>query len=99
MQVETQKNPILQVSVRQRGNPLLKQLQSVPWQYNDKLIPDYELKKNACALFLSLKFHLLRWTKWNVDLLRLIRSTSKLHSQSNSGVTWSIRSSSSPGSM
>ncbi|EOD42174.1 hypothetical protein EMIHUDRAFT_194939 [Emiliania huxleyi CCMP1516] len=46
------------VSTRQRGNPVLAAIKAVPWAYGpttaDFLIPD-----GACALFLSLRYHLL----------------------------------------
>lgn len=46
------------VSPRQKGNPILTQLRSLPWEYSD--IPsDYVLGATTCALFLSLKYHRL----------------------------------------
>jgi DNA excision repair protein ERCC-1 len=46
------------VSPRQKGNPVLASLRSVPWEYSD--IPaDYVLGLTTCALFLSLKYHRL----------------------------------------
>ena len=46
------------VSPRQRGNPVLTALRSLPWEYSD--IPaDYVLGLTTCALFLSLKYHRL----------------------------------------
>ncbi|PHH82934.1 hypothetical protein CDD82_4257 [Ophiocordyceps australis] len=46
------------VSPRQRGNPVLTCMRSVPWEYSD--IPaDYVLGLSTCALFLSLKYHRL----------------------------------------
>ncbi|KAK4453934.1 restriction endonuclease type II-like protein [Podospora aff. communis PSN243] len=46
------------VSPRQKGNPVLTCLKSVPWEYSD--IPaDYGLGLTTCALFLSLKYHRL----------------------------------------
>ncbi|KAG6008071.1 hypothetical protein E4U54_008748 [Claviceps lovelessii] len=46
------------VSPRQRGNPVLTSIRSVPWEYSD--IPaDYVLGLTTCALFLSLKYHRL----------------------------------------
>ncbi|ROT34899.1 hypothetical protein SODALDRAFT_329100 [Sodiomyces alkalinus F11] len=48
----------IQVSPRQRGNPVLAALRSLPWEYSD--IPaDYVLGLTTCALFLSLKYHRL----------------------------------------
>ncbi|KAH8897010.1 hypothetical protein GQ53DRAFT_638513 [Thozetella sp. PMI_491] len=46
------------VSPRQKGNPVLAALRSMPWEYSD--IPaDYVLGLTTCALFLSLKYHRL----------------------------------------
>jgi DNA excision repair protein ERCC-1 len=46
------------VSVRQKGNPILNFVKSLPWEYSD--IPcDYVLGATTCALFLSLKYHRL----------------------------------------
>jgi len=46
------------VSPRQKGNPILANLRSFPWEYSD--IPaDYVLGLTTCALFLSLKYHRL----------------------------------------
>lgn len=43
------------VSRRQQGNPVLKHIRHVRWQFGDMETPDYLLGQNACALFLSLK--------------------------------------------
>lgn len=46
------------VSTRQKGNPILNNIKSLPWEYGD--IPaDYVLGLTTCALFLSLKYHRL----------------------------------------
>ncbi|KAG6008886.1 hypothetical protein E4U21_003698 [Claviceps maximensis] len=46
------------VSPRQRGNPVLASIRSMPWEYSD--IPaDFVLGLTTCALFLSLKYHRL----------------------------------------
>ena len=46
------------VSTRQKGNPILNNIRSLPWEYGD--IPaDYVLGTTTCALFLSLKYHRL----------------------------------------
>lgn len=44
------------VSPRQRGNPILKFVRSVPWEF-DEVVPDYVLGQTTCALFLSLRYH------------------------------------------
>ncbi|XP_072253292.1 DNA excision repair protein ERCC-1 [Leuresthes tenuis] len=43
-------------SPRQRGNPILKFVRSVPWEFGD-VVPDYVLGQTTCALFLSLRYH------------------------------------------
>ena len=46
------------VSTRQKGNPILNNIRSLPWEYGD--IPsDYVLGATTCAFFLSLKYHRL----------------------------------------
>ncbi|KAI9790232.1 MAG: ssDNA endonuclease and repair protein rad10 [Peltula sp. TS41687] len=46
------------VSPRQKGNPILNSIHSVPWEYSD--IPaDYLVGATTCVLFLSLKYHRL----------------------------------------
>ncbi|KAL9126379.1 MAG: hypothetical protein Q9217_004556 [Psora testacea] len=46
------------VSTRQKGNPSLNYIRSLPWEFSD--IPaDYVLGATTCALFLSLKYHRL----------------------------------------
>nr|XP_060507449.1 DNA excision repair protein ERCC-1 isoform X3 [Panthera onca] len=39
------------VSPRQRGNPVLKFVRNVPWEFGD-VLPDYVLGQSTCALFL-----------------------------------------------
>ncbi|XP_048575730.1 DNA excision repair protein ERCC-1-like isoform X2 [Nematostella vectensis] len=48
-------NTIL-VNPRQKGNPVLKFVRCVPWEYSD-IVPDYVLGSTTCALFLSLRYH------------------------------------------
>ena len=46
------------VSPRQKGNPVLNYIRSLPWEYSE--IPaDYVIGNTTCALFLSLKYHRL----------------------------------------
>ena len=46
------------VSPRQKGNPILASIHSIPWEYSD--IPaDYLLSPTTALLFLSLKYHRL----------------------------------------
>ncbi|KAF6077402.1 ERCC excision repair 1, endonuclease non-catalytic subunit [Phyllostomus discolor] len=51
----TKSNSII-VSPRQRGNPVLKFVHNVPWEFGD-VVPDYVLGQSTCALFLSLRYH------------------------------------------
>uniref|UniRef100_F7DZM3 DNA excision repair protein ERCC-1 n=1 Tax=Monodelphis domestica TaxID=13616 RepID=F7DZM3_MONDO len=51
----TKSNSIL-VSPRQRGNPVLKFIRNVPWEFGE-IVPDYVLGQSTCALFLSLRYH------------------------------------------
>uniref|UniRef100_A0A673MQT8 Excision repair cross-complementation group 1 n=1 Tax=Sinocyclocheilus rhinocerous TaxID=307959 RepID=A0A673MQT8_9TELE len=39
------------VSPRQRGNPILKFVRNVPWEFGE-IVPDYVLGRTTCALFL-----------------------------------------------
>uniref|UniRef100_A0A224XW85 DNA excision repair protein ERCC-1 n=1 Tax=Panstrongylus lignarius TaxID=156445 RepID=A0A224XW85_9HEMI len=52
-------NAIL-VNPCQRGNPLLKHICSVPWEFEEGIIPDYVMGRTTCALFLSLRYHTLK---------------------------------------
>lgn len=46
------------VSPKQRGNPILKFIRNVPWEFGD-IVPDYQLGVSSCALYLSLRYHCL----------------------------------------
>lgn len=48
-------NSIL-VNPRQRGNPILKSVRNIPWEFGD-IVPDYVMGRTVCALFLSLRYH------------------------------------------
>ncbi|XP_064296175.1 DNA excision repair protein ERCC-1 [Phalacrocorax carbo] len=50
------KSSSIVVSPRQRGNPVLKFVRNVPWEFGD-VVPDYVLGQSTCALFLSLRYH------------------------------------------
>ncbi|KAK9798154.1 hypothetical protein WJX73_000300 [Symbiochloris irregularis] len=54
----TNPNAIL-VSQRQKGNPVLKHIVNVRKEFAD-IVPDYIIGSNSCALFLSLRYHLLK---------------------------------------
>ncbi|CAH8633568.1 unnamed protein product [Schistosoma bovis] len=51
----TSGNAIL-VNQRQRGNPVLKQIRNVAWEYAD-VDPDFVVGRNNCIYFLSLRYH------------------------------------------
>ncbi|XP_035702254.1 DNA excision repair protein ERCC-1 isoform X2 [Folsomia candida] len=40
-----------------RGNPVLKHIRSVPWEYDPNIQPDYVVGATACVLFLSIRYH------------------------------------------
>ncbi|RXG73844.1 DNA excision repair protein ERCC-1 [Armadillidium vulgare] len=42
----------------QRGNPILKFIRNVPWEYGE-IVPDYVMGQTTCAMFLSLRYHTL----------------------------------------
>ncbi|XP_067937942.1 DNA excision repair protein ERCC-1-like [Watersipora subatra] len=44
------------VNTKQKGNPILKMIRNVPWEFS-AIIPDYELGKCSCALYLSVRYH------------------------------------------
>lgn len=46
----------LLVNPKQRGNPLLKAVHNVTWEFAE-IIPDYQMGQFSCALFLSLCYH------------------------------------------
>ncbi|RDY06144.1 DNA excision repair protein ERCC-1, partial [Mucuna pruriens] len=56
-QLTQSRNSIL-VSHRQKGNPLLKHIRNVRWAFAD-IVCDYLLGQSSCALYLSLRYHLL----------------------------------------
>ena len=49
----------IQVSSRQRGNPILKSIRSVPWEFQDGMLPDYIIGPKICAFYLSVRYHTL----------------------------------------
>ncbi|XP_053978090.1 DNA excision repair protein ERCC-1 [Hylaeus volcanicus] len=48
----------LLVNLKQKGNPLLKSLSNIPWEFSE-IVPDYVMGKTSCALFLSIRYHQL----------------------------------------
>lgn len=47
------------VNARQRGNPILKSIRLVPWEFSDHIRPDYVIGQRSCAMFLSVRYHTL----------------------------------------
>ncbi|KAL7306743.1 hypothetical protein TKK_0001112 [Trichogramma kaykai] len=48
----------LLINPKQRGNPLIKHITGVPYEYSE-MIPDYIVGPASCILFLSLRYHQL----------------------------------------
>uniref|UniRef100_A0A336M8L9 DNA excision repair protein ERCC-1 n=1 Tax=Culicoides sonorensis TaxID=179676 RepID=A0A336M8L9_CULSO len=44
------------VNPKQRGNPIIKSITTVPWEWDD-IVPDYVVGATTCILYLSLKYH------------------------------------------
>ncbi|XP_075302325.1 DNA excision repair protein ERCC-1 isoform X2 [Opisthocomus hoazin] len=61
------------VSPRQRGNPVLRHVRAVPWEFGD-VVPDYVLGQGTCALFLSVRYHHLHPQYVHARLRELGRS-------------------------
>lgn len=51
-------NSIL-VNPKQRGNPILKSITNIPWEFDETIIPDYVVGTTNCVLYLSLRYHQL----------------------------------------
>uniref|UniRef100_T1IU89 DNA excision repair protein ERCC-1 n=1 Tax=Strigamia maritima TaxID=126957 RepID=T1IU89_STRMM len=68
-------NSIL-VNPRQRGNPILKFVRNVSYEYSD-IIPDYVMGQTTCALYLSLQYH-IRKPEYIYDRLKLLGQCYKL---------------------
>ena len=49
---------VLYVSTKQHGNPILPLIRNVPWSYST-MRPDYIFNSTSCALYISLKYHIL----------------------------------------
>ena len=48
------------VNERQRGNPVLTHIRNVAWRFEPKLVPDYVVGDKHCAVFISVRYHLLK---------------------------------------
>ena len=45
------------VSSRQKGNPILKSVRSVPWEFTDSIVPGKMIKKVALCTLLHCRYH------------------------------------------
>ena len=50
----------IHVSSRQKGNPVLKHIRNVPWEFVEGLAADYLLGQSCVALFLSVRYFTLQ---------------------------------------
>lgn len=57
--VPAAKPNVVLVNPKQRGNPVLKSICNVPWEFDEAIIPDYVVGSTAGILFLSLRYHIL----------------------------------------
>jgi DNA excision repair protein ERCC-1 len=63
-------NAILVNNDKQRGNPVLKYIKNVPWEFNKDIVPDFVMGY-TCATFISVKYHLLHPTCAEMKLREL----------------------------
>lgn len=59
------------VNSKQRGNPILKSITNIPWEFCDDIVPDYIVGATSCVLYLSLKYHNLNPDYINTRLKEL----------------------------
>ncbi|KAL4708294.1 hypothetical protein ACJJTC_007700 [Scirpophaga incertulas] len=55
-QILQKKLNLIPLNHSRRGNPLLKFITNIPWEYDD-IIPDYEVGRTIGILFLSLRYY------------------------------------------
>lgn len=63
------------VSPRQKGNPLLNNIVSVPWEWGD-IVADYLPSPASCVLFLSLRYHRLHPEYIQIRMGKLLNAKS-----------------------
>ena len=80
---ENNKNRIsgsIRVSSRQKGNPVLKHIRKVPWEFEDGLVADYILGSSCVALYLSVRSLLIMKDDFNYYLLsQIFHSPTRLY--------------------
>lgn len=59
VQVNVSKTNCVLVNPKQRGNPILKSITNIPWEFDETIIPDYVVGVTAGILYLSLRYHQL----------------------------------------
>lgn len=59
VQISVTKSNSILVNPKQRGNPLLKSIINIPWEFDETLLPDYLVGPTAGILYLSLRYHQL----------------------------------------
>lgn len=57
--INVSKTNCVLVNPKQRGNPILKSITNIPWEFDNTIVPDYVVGVTACILYLSLRYHRL----------------------------------------
>ena len=50
----------IRISPRQKGNPVLKHIRKVPWEWEEGLVADFILGESCVALYLSVRYFTLQ---------------------------------------
>lgn len=61
----------IQVHSNQKGNPLLKSITNVAWEFNDKIVPDYVVGKHGKLKFYFIKFGNCKFASFTACILFL----------------------------
>ena len=71
----------IRVSSRQKGNPVLKHIRKVPWEFEDGLVADYILGSSCVALYLSVRSLLIMKDDFKYYLLyyQIFHSPTRLY--------------------
>jgi len=65
------------VNKRQKENPVLRHIRNVRYEFADDIVPDYVIGDAACALYLSIKYHVL-YPMYIIGRIKEINSGYKL---------------------